>query len=131
VVLQDWNSEPTHSWSTYVRPPRWLSRDLGPHHVHGISRRHLVFASTPAKAMKKFADLTNSRSPTKHRPSLARSRMHAQVVPQTRSSAATDAQIGNTVREIRYRSHTCPRCPARCHGNSATSASSTPRQWRE
>ena len=66
VVLQDWNSEPTHSWSTYVRPPRWLSRDLGPHHVHGISRRHLVFASTPAKAMKKFADLTAGRIVVAH-----------------------------------------------------------------
>ena len=66
VVLQDWNSEPTYSWSTYVRPPRWLSRDLGPHHVHGISRRHLVFASTPAKAMKKFADLTAGRIVVAH-----------------------------------------------------------------
>ena len=66
VVLQDWNSEPTHSWSTYVRPPRWLSRDLGPHHVHGISRRHLVFALTPAKAIKKFADLTAGRIVVAH-----------------------------------------------------------------
>jgi DNA polymerase III alpha subunit (gram-positive type) len=66
VVLQDWNSAPTHSWSTYVRPSRWLSRDLGPHHVHGISRRHLVFASTPAKAMQKFAELTAGRIVVAH-----------------------------------------------------------------
>ena len=66
VVLQDWNSEPIRSWSTYVRPSRWLSRDLGPHHVHGISRRHLVFGSTPAKAMKKFADMTAGRIVVAH-----------------------------------------------------------------
>lgn len=71
VVLHDWSShpaptqpaptQPTSVWSTYVRPSKFWSRDLGPQHVHGISRRHLVFAPNTAKAMRKFAQLTSGR----------------------------------------------------------------------
>ena len=71
VVLHDWAShpsstqaaptQPTSVWSTYVRPSKFWSRDLGPQHVHGISRRHLVFAPNTAKAMRKFAQLTSGR----------------------------------------------------------------------
>ena len=61
VVLQDWTAHPTSVWSTYVRPSQFWSRDLGPQHVHGISRRHLVFAPNTAKAMRKFAQLTSGR----------------------------------------------------------------------
>jgi DNA polymerase-3 subunit epsilon len=66
VVLHDWSSQPTTPqpttvWSTYVRPTQFWSRDLGPQHVHGISRRHLIFAPTTAKAMRKFAQLTAGR----------------------------------------------------------------------
>lgn len=61
VVLQDWNAHPTSVWSTYVRPSKFWSRDLGPQHVHGISRRKLIFAPTTAKAMQKFARLTSGR----------------------------------------------------------------------
>jgi DNA polymerase-3 subunit epsilon len=66
VVLHDWSSQPTTPqpttvWSTYVRPTQFWSRDLGPQHVHGISRRHVIFAPTTAKAMRKFAQLTAGR----------------------------------------------------------------------
>ncbi len=61
VVLQDWTAHPTSVWSTYVRPSQFWSRDLGPQHVHGISRRKLIFAPTTAKAMQKFAQLTAGR----------------------------------------------------------------------
>ena len=66
VVLQDWSSQATSTpatsvWSTYVRPTQFWSRDLGPQHVHGISRRHVIFAPTTAKAMRKFAQLTAGR----------------------------------------------------------------------
>ena len=66
VVLHNWSSQlaptqPTSVWSTYVRPSKFWSRDLGPQHVHGISRRHLVFAPNTAKAMRKFAQLTSGR----------------------------------------------------------------------
>jgi len=61
VVLQDWTAHPTSVWSTYVRPSQFWSRDLGPQHVHGISRRKLIFAPTTAKAMQKFAHLTAGR----------------------------------------------------------------------
>ena len=61
VVLQDWTAHPTSVWSTYVRPSQFWSRDLGPQHVHGISRRKLIFAPSTAKAMQKFAQLTSGR----------------------------------------------------------------------
>ena len=61
VVLQDWTTQPTSVWSTYVRPSQFWSRDLGPQHVHGISRRHVIFAPTTARAMRKFAQLTAGR----------------------------------------------------------------------
>ena len=66
VVLQDWSSQATSTqatsvWSTYVRPTQFWSRDLGPQHVHGISRRHVIFAPTTARAMRKFAQLTAGR----------------------------------------------------------------------
>ncbi len=61
VVLQDWTAHPTSVWATYVRPSQFWSRDLGPQHVHGISRRKLIFAPTTAKAMQKFAQLTAGR----------------------------------------------------------------------
>ena len=61
VVLQDWSAHPTSVWSTYVRPSQFWSRDLGPQHVHGISRRKLIFAPSTAKAMQKFAQLTSGR----------------------------------------------------------------------
>ena len=61
VVLQDWTAHPTSVWSTYVRPSQFWSRDLGPQHVHGISRRKLIFAATTAQAMQKFAQLTSGR----------------------------------------------------------------------
>lgn len=61
VVLQDWSATPTDVWSTFVRPSQWLSRDLGPRHVHGISRRQLVFAPSAEKALRTFAELTKDR----------------------------------------------------------------------
>jgi len=71
VVLQDWSSQAsstqatstqaTSVWSTFVRPTQFWSRDLGPQHVHGISRRHVIFAPTTAKAIRKFAQLTAGR----------------------------------------------------------------------
>ena len=61
VVLQDWTAHPTFVWSTYVRPSQFWSRDLGPQHVHGISRRKLILAPTTAQAMRKFAQLTSGR----------------------------------------------------------------------
>jgi len=61
VVLQDWTAHPTSVWSTYVRPSQFWSRDLGPRHVHGISRRKLILAPTTAPAMQKFAQLTSGR----------------------------------------------------------------------
>ena len=61
VVLQDWTAHPTSVWSTYVRPSQFWSRDLGPQHVHGISRRKLILAPTTAQAMRKFAQLTSGR----------------------------------------------------------------------
>jgi len=61
VVLQDWAAQPTSVWSTYVRPSHFWSRDLGPQHVHGISRRQLIFAPSTAQAIRKFAQLTSGR----------------------------------------------------------------------
>lgn len=64
VVAQPWpsltsiTSTFTSVWSTYVRPAQWWNRDLGPHHVHGISRRKLIFAPSTEKAMRSFAQQT-------------------------------------------------------------------------
>ncbi len=71
VVLHDWSSQttltqptttqPTSVWSTYVRPSKFWSRDLGPQHIHGITRRQLIFAPSTVKAMRTFAQLTSGR----------------------------------------------------------------------
>lgn len=61
VVIQDWDHKIKGSWSSYVRPRQWLTRDLGPHHVHGIRRRQLLLAKSTSRAMEKFADLTSGK----------------------------------------------------------------------
>lgn len=72
VVAQDWpsltsiTSTSTSVWSTYVRPAQWWNRDLGPHHVHGISRRKLIFAPSTDKAMRSFAQQTKGHIVVAH-----------------------------------------------------------------
>ena len=82
VVVQDWTEPtattvtsnkvtsntvtPTSVWSSYVRPPHWWNRDLGPQHVHGISRRKLIFAPTTEKAMRSFAQQTKGHIVVAH-----------------------------------------------------------------
>jgi DNA polymerase-3 subunit epsilon len=72
VVVQDWTDTatttvmPTSVWSTYVRPPQWWNRDLGPQHVHGISRRKLIFAPSTEKAMRSFAQQTKGHIVVAH-----------------------------------------------------------------
>lgn len=72
VVAQDWpsltsiTSTSTSVWSTYVRPAQWWNRDLGPHHVHGISRRKLIFAPSTEKVMRSFAQQTKGHIVVAH-----------------------------------------------------------------
>ncbi len=64
VVVQGWTDPaintaiPTLVWSTYVRPPQWWHRNLGPQHVHGISRRKLISAPSTEKALRLLAHHT-------------------------------------------------------------------------
>lgn len=66
VVLLDADGSITGQWSTYVRPARVLTADLGPTHIHGISRRRLVLAPGEARALSTFAKLTAGRVVVAH-----------------------------------------------------------------
>lgn len=66
VVLTDVTGRITRQWSTHVRPPRFMSADLGPRHIHGIGRRHLLFAPRLNRAMHTLAELTAGRIVVAH-----------------------------------------------------------------
>jgi DNA polymerase-3 subunit epsilon len=66
VVLTDVTGRITRQWSTHVRPPRFMSTDLGPRHIHGIGRRHLLFAPRLNRAMHTLAELTAGRIVVAH-----------------------------------------------------------------
>ena len=66
VVLTDEKGRVSRQWSTHVRPPRFLSADLGPRHIHGIGRRHLLFAPRLTRAMTALARLTAGRIVVAH-----------------------------------------------------------------
>lgn len=66
VVLTDARGRITRQWSTHVRPPRFMSADLGPRHIHGIGRRHLLFAPRLNRAMHTLAELTAGRIVVAH-----------------------------------------------------------------
>lgn len=66
VILTDSTGRITRQWSTHVRPPKVLTADLGPRHIHGIGRRHLIFAPRLNAAMGKLAALTAGRIVVAH-----------------------------------------------------------------
>ena len=66
VVLADRTGRTTDGWSTHVRPPRVLTADLGPRHIHGIGRRHLLLAPRLERAMATLAELTAGRIVVAH-----------------------------------------------------------------
>lgn len=66
VLLVDSCGNTTERWSTYVRPARVLTADLGPTHIHGIKRTQLLFAPTEKSAMARFAELTADRVVVAH-----------------------------------------------------------------
>jgi len=45
-------------WSSFVRPPRVLSADLGPVDIHGIRRRNVLLARGERAAVRRLASLT-------------------------------------------------------------------------
>lgn len=66
VVLVDGSGRITGQWSTHVRPPRLWSADLGPRHIHGIGRRHLMFAPRLDRAMNTLSRFTDGRIVVAH-----------------------------------------------------------------
>jgi DNA polymerase III subunit epsilon len=66
VVLQDFDGTITSQWSSYVRPRRVLTADLGPRHIHGITRRHVILAPTLRSAMRRLVSLTSNRVVVAH-----------------------------------------------------------------
>lgn len=59
IVHQSWSGTPDAQWSTYVAPPRRFRGSLGPIHVHGITRRRVVFAPRLATVMREVAARTS------------------------------------------------------------------------
>lgn len=59
IVHQSWSGVTDTQWSTYVAPPRRFRGSLGPTHVHGITRRKVVFAPRLAKVMSEVAARTS------------------------------------------------------------------------
>jgi DNA polymerase-3 subunit epsilon len=58
IVHQDWEGRRLAEWSSYVRPPqRWRS-PLGPVEIHGITRRHVLFAPDVSTVMADVVALT-------------------------------------------------------------------------
>jgi DNA polymerase-3 subunit epsilon len=66
VVLADDTGRITRQWSTHVRPAHVMSADLGPRHIHGIGRRHLLLAPRLNRAMTTLARLTAGRIVVAH-----------------------------------------------------------------
>lgn len=59
VVFLDSLGVPTSEWSSYVRPRRRFTDSLGPVHIHGITRRNVVFAHSEQWAVRRVAELTS------------------------------------------------------------------------
>ncbi|MEY3618542.1 MAG: hypothetical protein RL726_1240 [Actinomycetota bacterium] len=66
VIVTDPSGRTTRNWSTHVRPPHVLTADLGPRHIHGIGRRHVLFAPGLRRAMSTLAELTARRIVVAH-----------------------------------------------------------------
>jgi len=66
VILRDLSGRTTRNWSTHVRPRSVLTADLGPRHIHGIGRRHVLFAPGLRRAMTTLAELTTGRIVVAH-----------------------------------------------------------------
>lgn len=59
IVFLDGPSSPSREWSSYVRPRRRFTDSLGPVHIHGITRRKVVFAHSEKWAVRRVAELTS------------------------------------------------------------------------
>ena len=66
VIRLDQSARVTDEWTTYVRPPRVLTADLGPTHIHRIRRRDLLLAPSEFTALARFAELTRGRFVVAH-----------------------------------------------------------------
>lgn len=66
VILQNFDGTVTSEWSSYVRPPRVFTADLGPRHIHGINRRQVLFAPSLRSSMRQLATLTSRRVVVAH-----------------------------------------------------------------
>lgn len=66
IVLVEADGSISGRWSTYVRPERVLSADLGPTHIHGIRRRRLIVAPSESPALRRLASLTADRVVVAH-----------------------------------------------------------------
>lgn len=66
VILQNFDGTVTDQWSSYVRPRRVLTADLGPRHIHGITRRRVILAPSLPAAMRRLAALTSGRVVVAH-----------------------------------------------------------------
>lgn len=66
VIITDPAGRSIRSWSTHVRPPRVLTADLGPRHIHGIGRRHVLLAPGLRRALSTLAALTAGRIVVAH-----------------------------------------------------------------
>lgn len=59
IVFLDGPSASSREWSSYVRPRRRFTDSLGPTHIHGITRRQVVFAHSEKWAVRRVAELTS------------------------------------------------------------------------
>jgi len=69
IILLYGPSAPVSSareWSSYVRPRRRFTDSLGPIHIHGITRRRVVFAHSEKWAVRRVAELTSGRVVVAH-----------------------------------------------------------------
>lgn len=59
IVFLDGPTASSREWSSYVRPRRRFTDSLGPTHIHGITRRQVVFAHSEKWAVRRVAELTS------------------------------------------------------------------------
>ena len=66
IVFLDVHLHPSGEWSRFVRPPHRFTRSLGPTHIHGITRRQVVFAHSEKWATRRIAELTSGHVVVAH-----------------------------------------------------------------
>lgn len=109
VVHQDWEGRRLAEWSSFVRPPhRWRS-SLGPVEIHGITRRHVLFAPPLPRVMATLVELTRDRLIVAHNASFDLGFLKAAAnrtsIPLTHSGVVCTLQLSRQLGERGQANH--------------------------